>query len=409
MKDYVDEVELKEIDQEDAMEVARWAMRRAHKLRLWKDGEKQMIWCDQCQRYEEISPALLKDVKKSRVCPMCFRESSGTSTVDIMDHRFVADANHGWDVWFAWSKGKLKVTDAEQVAYWGANEYVRGIVRTMSYCLGRTENDKWRKVRKQYGYTTYFNDFYELETIKEKDTDHIVWDYMVGTKKEYYKYISGGLNLKTNQIKFISEGLFSRGQLEYIEAFDLKSKAQVYKYAKYIRENPCFDGLAIQVHLNPAYLDYLWRNDIRLVDYEDYMRGCRVLGRKLDKPRDFRHWHDEVTIAVEAKRNKYSAAMIPERAKELKHYEKGDIVMNPVETFEQCGRIGQTLHNCIRTYAERYAKGECDLYYITDAGKITVAIEVRKGKVIQARADHNSMMPTKYDKVLKQCFGYERG
>ena len=409
MRDYINEVELKPLSEEDALVVARWTMKYAKKLRLWKEGEKQMIWCDQCQRYEEISPELLKDVKKSRVCPMCFRESSGTSTVDIMDHRYVSDGRYGYDVWFKWEKGKLEVMSADQVAYWNHNEYVSGIVHTMSYTLGRTADTRWRKVRKRYGgYMVYLGDFYDLDSLKQKSTDELCWEVMVTSKKSYYNYIGTGLNLKTNQIKFISEGLFTRGMLEYIEAFDLKSKAQVYKYAKYIRENPCSDGLAIKVHLNPAYLDYLWRNKIRLVDYEDYMRGCKQIGRKLDKPKDFKHWHDEVTIAVEVKMNKQNTAMIQERAKGLKHYEKGEVVMKPIESFEECVRIGHTLHNCIRTYAERYARGECDLYYISDKGQIVVAVEVRHGKVKQARSDHNGTMPAKYNKVLEYCFGRER-
>ena len=120
---------------------------------------------------------------------------------------------------------------------------------------------------------------------------------------------------------------------------------------------------------------------------------------------DFKHWHDEVTMAVEVKKNEQYAAMIQERAKGLKHYEKGEVVMNPIGSFQQCIEVGHTLHNCIRTYAERYAKGECDLYYISDKGQIVVAIEVRRGEVKQARSDHNGAMPAKYNKVLEYCFG----
>lgn len=47
-------------------------------------------------------------------------------------------------------------------------------------------------------------------------------------------------------------------------------------------------------------------------------------------------------------------------------------------------------HNCVKTYAERVHAGKCQIVYMTDdRGKLTACLEVREGKLVQAKLKFN--------------------
>lgn len=49
-------------------------------------------------------------------------------------------------------------------------------------------------------------------------------------------------------------------------------------------------------------------------------------------------------------------------------------------------------NNCVKTYAERIAKGKCDIYFmrlISNVNKSLVTIEVKNNKVVQKRTKNN--------------------
>ena len=57
-------------------------------------------------------------------------------------------------------------------------------------------------------------------------------------------------------------------------------------------------------------------------------------------------------------------------------------------------------NHCVRNYAERYAQGECDIYFMREQktpNKSLVTIEVRKGEIIQSRIKDNDL-PNKSQK-----------
>ena len=50
-------------------------------------------------------------------------------------------------------------------------------------------------------------------------------------------------------------------------------------------------------------------------------------------------------------------------------------------------------NNCVRTYAEKYANGICDIYFmrnITEPKKSLVTVEVKNNKIVQSRLKHNA-------------------
>lgn len=365
---------------------------RSEQLRIWKEDEQYYLWCDQCRQWHPIDKQTKKMVIDSHVCPFCFRKASGMKyTCDIITHTLIRlDDTYGY--WVEWQlhHGIIKVLKAIQVAYWSeTKEYVRNIIYTMSGCVGWWGQNYWRHVRQTYGYWKYHGAFYDAEPFAADADD--MWEYGIHSKKEYYQFISQGMNLKSDQKKFISQGLYDQNQLEYIRAFDIHDSQTVHKYTKYMKKYICRSEYG---GWNVHTLDYLSRNDIRIYDYADYCDMCRMIGRKPDKPKDFKYWHDQVAAAAEIKKNEQVSLQISKRSEVLPSYKKKATLIKPIASYEELMDVSKTLHNCIRTYAEKYANGSTDLFCMIIKGKLVGALEIRKNELIQARADHNENLPS---------------
>lgn len=60
--------------------------------------------------------------------------------------------------------------------------------------------------------------------------------------------------------------------------------------------------------------------------------------------------------------------------------------------------------NCVRTYAEKYAQGTCDIYFMRDVTKpkkSLVTVEVKNNKVVQSRIKCNKSPNEKQLEFLK--------
>lgn len=376
---------------------------RKKTLYLWKDGEQTKAWCSICQHTDTITKETAQDISAAHICPFCFRpldriRKSDNETGEV----YVQDGSNGYHLRYRMERGELKVTGCDHVAAWDGNkEYVRAIIKTMNGCIGRMANNGWRQVRTTYyGYHTYEPMFWPLRVLQDGD---IAWT--VDSKKEYYRRMAIGLNLKSDQIKFISQGLYCQNQLAYIAEFDLHSRKDVLKYRRYMKQHPA----DAEHTYNKATLDYLYRNGIHLSDYNDYVDNCRKINRKPDKPKDFKHWHDEVIKAVRIKENEQTSRKIQKRAETLKGMETKEKQIRPIKDYPELMVVGQTLHNCIRTYAERYAEGKCDLFCLIVKGEMVGAIEVAKNELVQARGDHNEQLPADYNRFVKKWFTEQYG
>lgn len=385
------------------------------KLRIWDEDGQTVCWCDQCQRTQPIDKKTLQEVKAAQICPMCFRPIKGTTKQSRVQNYLYIEVKQeegdsaGFRLTYVFDRGEMEQLASQQVAYWPNDnaEYVRYIVKgMMRQFYIDPEKSNWREVRPRsyYGYSyhqPYRAEMYDYGALTERedtDLERREYELFASTKKEFYRWITlSEPDLKTNQVTLIKDGLYNQNQIRYIRAFNLKTRAQVLKASAYMKNN-WMD--AIPQRFTPATLDYLRKNKIRLLDYMDYAEACKLTGRKVDRPQDFRRWHDEITRLAEDKKDAETSALITKRAGSLESYEKKALRIYAIGSIAELAKVGQTLHNCIRTYAKRYAAGTCDLYCMTDDGEIVGAIEVRDGKIIQARADHNEDLPRNYKRVV---------
>ena len=77
----------------------------------------------------------------------------------------------------------------------------------------------------------------------------------------------------------------------------------------------------------------------------------------------------------------------------------------PAESFISLEDESKELNHCVRTYAEKYADGNCDIYFMRECEKPTkslITIEVIDGKIRQSRTKNNGSPDNKQSNFIKK-------
>lgn len=146
--------------------------------------------------------------------------------------------------------------------------------------------------------------------------------------------------------------------------------------------------------------------------YRDYLKFTKELGLDLKNkkylfPDRLKTMHDKYEKQIEQIKEEKMQKKITERAKKLSKniYKNKGFIVFPAESIEAMIDESRQQNNCVRTYVERYANGNCDIYFMRkiDNPKISlVTVEVRENKVVQKRTKNNSATDKKQDKFLKE-------
>ena len=145
-------------------------------------------------------------------------------------------------------------------------------------------------------------------------------------------------------------------------------------------------------HLYKDYLDFAKRLHLNMKD----KRGLY--------PTDIVKSHDELMHQVETIENQEIIEKIKIRYGELKQlsYHDDKYVVFPVPSLSDLIRESEVQDICIRSYNERYANGETNLFFmrsIKNVNKPLVAIEVKDGRIMQSRGKRNNV-PTRMQKAF---------
>lgn len=374
------------------------------KLYYKKQEDKYLTYCCKCRTYHEYPKKIFKQIQAAAICPNCFQEIKPSKKEEDWFCFYLLDQQtDGYRVAVSYrisEEPKAKIDQVLRLKWSKKGDIeVRYIQANMGYSLiYMPDRDEWKPRRSQ----GYLYRFYSTQGYWEEKA--------ISTKREYiYKALGdqGILDFeadklaKSNQRKIFKDYLLNGRQMTFVMAFDLKSYDEVYKYRGYMHDNTPDVYRPLNVH----YLDYLWRNNIKLSDFRDYERQCAKLGIKLNKPKDFNDAHWKLSKIIQEEKDKENDIKINLRYAELqeKAFEKGKIQISPFRNGEQIRDCANKLHNCIAAiYLKRYAEEQTDLYYLTDRKKLMIAIEVKKGKLIQAKAEWNQDCPNKYKKYINE-------
>lgn len=134
--------------------------------------------------------------------------------------------------------------------------------------------------------------------------------------------------------------------------------------------------------------------------YKDYLYMAGKLGLPLEEnkvlfPDDLVKAHDEATEQFEIFKQNEKNIAIKEGLKDLLKYiyDDGKYLIRPAESVQELIEESKQMKNCVRTYAENYAKGITAIFFIrqiSNPDKSFVTLELKNKHVCQCLAYHNS-------------------
>ena len=364
---------------------------------------KYRVMCNMCGETYTVSAKEFNQMRASHLCNHCHRTIRNFTTITEENYceyilkysankKVVTYKDYKLFGFYMVIQDKLgckpKVKLCDHVLYFdGETRYRRNVARNM-YCLNRTDSPEWKKIRP---YTDYEGYFYCYETLV---VDMESQNQSKSKKELYESYYLDDLKLKDNQKRLIMDNLYNIVQILFIKLFNLKKSEDLHKYRKYINDNREIWAIDLEdrgLELNEYYLHYLWKNKIKLSDFIDYIDQCDELGVKVDKPKNFQERHREYSRRIKILDSEKDNAKVKKMYKRYKKYgyKANDIEIKPFANVEEIINCGEILHNCIGGYVGRYANGYTAIFYLTEKGELKAAIEVKKGKLIQARKKFN--------------------
>ena len=146
--------------------------------------------------------------------------------------------------------------------------------------------------------------------------------------------------------------------------------------------------------------------------YKDYLRFAKLLGLDLKNnryifPKNLKKSHDELEKQYEINNKKIVNLAIIKRSNELlkNTYKDDKFIVLPATSVKDLQNESSQQNNCVRTYAERYAEGICDIYFmrkISEPNKSLVTVEVRNNEIVQSRIKNNNLPNEKQMEFLKK-------
>ena len=145
--------------------------------------------------------------------------------------------------------------------------------------------------------------------------------------------------------------------------------------------------------------------------YRDYLKFAKDLGIDLkDKrylfPDRLKTMHDKYEKQVEVIKEELLKKKIKKRAEVLAEnvFKNKKYIIFPAASVDDLIDESNQQNNCVRTYAEKYANEECDIYFMRKADKPNISlvtIEVRRNEIVQKRTKNNENTNVEQNKVLE--------
>ena len=204
-----------------------------------------------------------------------------------------------------------------------------------------------------------------------------------GVDKSYYEFMKKN-NIDRNELNILK--MYKKPNIENIKVLSkfyisdlekVKKYVSIEKFAEYAKNKRNFD---IQM-----YIDYLGFLEKLKMDLKN---------KKYLFPKNLKEKHDEYSRQILIKNNAKINRAINRRYKQLKQntYSNKKYIVMPAESFISLEDESTQQNHCVRNYAEKYAKGKCDIYFMREAStpnKSLVTIEVKERKIVQSRTKNN--------------------
>lgn len=206
-----------------------------------------------------------------------------------------------------------------------------------------------------------------------------------------YKFIN-------RHLKFIRRNNLSLDELIVFEKINKENIKLIRNYSTYAN-NFTQIFFELKIDLEKADKEIIGLKKY-FCEYIDYLEMCRLLqydmkNKKILYPhKNIIDEHDRVNNLYITYKNSIYNNNIKERFNEIKKntYKNKKYIIFPVKNQRQLIDESKQQNNCVKTYADRIAKGQCDIYFmrlLTNQKKSLVTVEVRDNKVVQQRTKNN--------------------
>lgn len=231
-------------------------------------------------------------------------------------------------------------------------------------------------------------------------------EVLSGTNPKTFKQAFG---VDISYLKFMQENNITYYELKMLSKLGIKD-IKIIRYFVNLNHKTDLDKLLKICKVNDLYKYNL--NDYKIYLYVDYLRFAKELGLDLTNkkylyPKNLKAKHDELMELIKFKKDEKIRKAMLKRYKNLSKniYEDNRYIIYPVKTLEELNDESNQQNNCVKTYAERYAKGETDLYFlrlVKDKNKSLVTVEVTNNKIVQSRIKNNQLPNKKEMNFLKK-------
>lgn len=150
---------------------------------------------------------------------------------------------------------------------------------------------------------------------------------------------------------------------------------------------------------NEKHPKYFVSQTSALITWRDYISDCIKLEMNLSKarvlfPRNLHRAHQNTIKQVKVKADEILNKKIIARVKSLGKYrfEHSGLMIRPAESSNELIAEGKALNHCVGTYANKYAKGETNIFVIrkiSEPDKPYFTVEIRQDMVRQVRGKNN--------------------
>lgn len=206
----------------------------------------------------------------------------------------------------------------------------------------------------------------------------------------YFLYILQ-TSKKNNWKLTISEIEYISCQYGYVVDFELLTKLSAYGSARKI--------IKYLVKQNKITIHFFSIGDA-VISWRDYIKDCKKLNMDTSKenvlfPKNLYAAHQNTIKQIKVLANEALNKKISKRIPALEKYcfQYLNLLIRPAESSNELIAEGKTLHHCVGTYAEKYANGTTNIFFIrkvADPNKSYYTLELsRKNGILQIRGKNN--------------------
>ena len=261
------------------------------------------------------------------------------------------------------------------------------------YCGYELVREKYNNRYKLFDYLSYYEKHPQIELLAKFGIIHVLED------KRYIRWKCKGfdmLGITKEELPYIQAGIGLR-DFRKLQSYVRKSKPSIEKVITLLEVTK-----NITNHEMESYqIEYLVKNNIRAVNYNDYLNHIDELDMKKTKsilcPKNFNKMHDKLSRRISSMKNEKYEKAIAKKYKEFKKFSFSNFELSifPAKNSYEIVNEGNKLEHCVGSYVRKVAEENIEILLLRkkesiDEPYVTVEL-VGKKEVRQVHGYKNNV------------------